>query len=103
MQRTAAGCYFLGRVPVFTEYRSLWQRTIAVDSQAVGLDRFKDEVATVRAFTTYLLFCLEPKTRDLMFAIAQKRDLARNHEDGRFGILFPDHLVDTRSGLEPVT
>ena len=61
------------------------------------------EVATVGAFTTYLLSRLTPKIRDLISAIAEKRDLAKNHEDGRFGILFPDHLVDTRPGpQEPI-
>lgn len=35
-----------------------------------------------------------------MRTIIKKRDLAKNHEDGRFGILFPDHLVDSRPVLE---
>jgi hypothetical protein len=97
--------YFRGRVPVFKEYRSLWQRTIAVDSQAVGLDRLKDEVATVGAFREYLLSCLVPEQRDVLRMVSEKRDLARNHEDGRLGVLFPDHLVDSRmdhtGGAEP--
>lgn len=94
--------FFLGRVPVFKEYRSLWERTIAVDSKAVGLDRLSDEVATVKAFTDYLLSCLKPKTREMMAAIAEKRDLAKNHEDGRLGVLFTNHLVDSRPGPENI-
>jgi len=86
--------YFAGNVPVFKEYRSFWQRTIAVDSQAVGLSQLDDEVATVEAFTSYLLSCLAPKNQDMVRAVVEKRDLGRNHEDGRLGILFSDFLVD---------
>lgn len=90
--------YFLGRVPVFKDYRSLWDRTLAVDIEAVGLDRLEHEVATVDMFVEYLLSCLDPKTRELISSVTRKRDLARSHEDGRLGILFPDHLVECRVG-----
>lgn len=88
--------YFIGKVPVFTEYRSLWERTLGVDSKAVGLDRLQAEVATVSEFKEYVLSCLKPKVAEFMRFALRKRHLAQNHEDGRFGILFPDHLVDTR-------
>lgn len=87
--------YFKGRIPIFKEYRSLWERTIAVDRDAVGILRLKDEVSTVRNFIDYLQSCLEPKTREVIQLIAQKRDLAKR-KDGLLGILFPDHLVETR-------
>jgi hypothetical protein len=87
--------YFKGRVPVFKEYRSLWDRTIAVDRDAVGILRLKDEIVTVQEFIDYLQSCLEPKAREVIQLIARKRDLAKR-EDGRLGILFPDHLVDMR-------
>ena len=88
--------FFLGTVPVFKEYRSLWDRTLAVDIEAVGLSRLTDEVATVDAFVEYVLSCLNQDVRQLMTSVVNERDMARNHENGRFGILFPHHLVDSR-------
>ena len=87
--------YFSGTVPVFKEYRSFWQRTIAVDGEAVGLSRLYEEIATVEAFTEYLLSCLTQKNQEAVRAVLAKRDLARNHEDGRLGILFSSLLVDS--------
>lgn len=92
--------YFLGKIPVFTEYRSLWERTIGVDSKAVGLERLENEVTTVDDFIEYVLSCLMPKLCEQMRFILKKRDLAKNHENGRFGILFADHLIDSRMVFE---
>ncbi|TKR56339.1 hypothetical protein D7I39_05230 [Allopusillimonas ginsengisoli] len=89
---------FLRNIPVFNEYRSLWERTIAVDAKAVGLDKLEAEVKTIQDFVGLILNCLKPKTREVMEYISRRRDLARNDEDGRFGVLFPEYLVDTRPG-----
>jgi hypothetical protein len=88
--------YFLGKVPVFKEYRSLWDRTLAVEGDSVGIAQLEQEVQTVEKFVEYVMSCLKPKTREFMELALRKRDLAKNHEDGRFGILFPDHLVESR-------
>ena len=88
--------YFLGKVPVFKEYRSLWDRTMAVEGDSVGISQLESEIQTVEMFVSYVLCCLEPKTRALFEMVLKKRDLARNNKDGRFGILFPDHLVESR-------
>lgn len=90
--------FFLRNIPVFNEYRSLWDRTLAIDAKAVGLDQLESEVKTVEDFIGYVLGCLKPKTREMMQYIVSRRDLAKNNEDGRFGILFPEHLVDSRPG-----
>lgn len=87
---------FLRNIPIFEEYRSLWDRTLAVDAKAVGLGRVESEIRIVQDFVAYLLDCLDPDTRDIMEHVAARRDLAKNNEDGRFGILFPAHLVDSR-------
>lgn len=88
--------YFLGNVPVFTEYRSMWDRTIGVDSKAVGLERLEAETVTVTEFVEFVLSCLKPKAGEFMRNITKKRDLAKNHEDDRIGMLFPDQLIDSR-------
>ena len=88
--------YFLGKVPVFKEYRSLWDRTLAVEGNSVGIGQLDHEIQTVESFVEYVLSCLKQNQREFMHAVLRKRDLATNSEDGRFGILFPDHLVDSR-------
>ena len=88
--------FFHGRVPVFQEYQSMWDRSVGVDVKTVGLEKVLDEVAAIQAFITYVLSCLEPKMRSDIQRILDKRDLGRNEEDGRLGILFPDHLMDMR-------
>lgn len=95
--------YFLGRIPVFTEYRSFWDRTIAVDSSAVGLERLQSEIKAVTEFVEYVLSCLQPAVNDIMRTVMRKRDLAKNHENGRFGLLFPDHLIDSRPEFKEKT
>ena len=86
--------YFSGTVPVFKEYRSLWERSVGVDIQAVGLHKLTTEVKTVDALTAYLASCLKPEARGQVDRLADKRDLGLNKKTGRVGILFPDHLVD---------
>ena len=88
--------FFLGRVPIFKEYRSLWDRTIAVSAKAVGLSQLHSEIETVVNFVEYVLSRLKPEVREMMIFVTEKRDLAKNTEDGRFGVLFPDHLIDSR-------
>ena len=86
--------FFNGRVPVFKQYRSMWERSVGVEIQAVGLHRLEKEVATVDNFTAYLKGCLHEKVREQFERIAEMRDLGLNSENGRIGVLFPGHLVD---------
>jgi hypothetical protein len=88
--------YFNGRVPVFQEYRSMWDRSVGVDVKSVGLDKVANEVAAVRRFIGYVLSCLDPTVREEVQKMLDKRDLGHNEKSGRWGILFPDHLVDMK-------
>jgi len=88
--------YFIGNVPVFTEYRSLWDRTIAVDSNAVGLERLEEEFNVVTEFIEYVYSCMKPEASKYTREMANRRDIGKNHENGRFGILFPLHLIESR-------
>ncbi|MBC3832523.1 hypothetical protein H8K33_13530 [Undibacterium amnicola] len=92
--------YFLGKVPVFKEYRSLWDRTLAVEGNSVGIGQLDQEIQTVENFVAYVLSCLKQNQREFMQAVLRKRDLATNIKDGRFGVLFPDHLIDSRPVFE---
>ncbi|MCC6140408.1 MAG: hypothetical protein IT389_07310 [Nitrospira sp.] len=86
--------YFHGSVPVFNEYRSMWERSIGVEIQAVGFDKLFEEVRVIERFIEYVLDCLQPSIKKEIERASRKRDLGFNEKTGRFGILFPDHLVD---------
>lgn len=86
--------YFHGKVPVFNEYRSMWERSVGVEIQAVGLHRLADEVETVKSFIQYLTTCMQPGVKQQIDRMAETRDLGWNQQTGRIGILFPGHLVD---------
>lgn len=91
--------FFNGRVPVFKQYRSLWERSVGVEIESVGLHRLHKEVETVNTFIEYLKSCLKPQVREQIERISSVRDLGLNTANGRVGILFPGHLVD----MWPVT
>lgn len=86
--------YFRGKVPIFKEYRTMWQRTVGVEIEAVGLHRISSEVATVNAFIEYISSCLKPDIKKSVDYMAEMRDLGWNHENGRVGVLFSGRLVD---------
>lgn len=86
--------YFSGRVPIFKRYRSLWERTLGVDIQAVGLHRLSKEVEVVERMVGQLKAHLDPATRDLIEQVSDQRDLGLDEKRGKFGILFSRELVD---------
>lgn len=95
--------YFDDKVPVFKEYRSMWERSVGVEIGAVGLHRLEQEVQTVKSFTEYLTTCMHPKIKKQIDLMAEKRELGWNQQTGRIGVLFPDHLVDMHMSLGPTT
>lgn len=56
--------YFWGKVPVFREYHSLWDRSIGVELRAVGLREVAAEQKVVDDFIEYILNLLEEKLRE---------------------------------------
>ena len=88
--------YFLGRVPIFKEYHSMWNRVFDVQKEAVGLDKVMDEIAVVTDFIDYVLSCLDDRTRPALDQIISKRELGLLEKEMRVGVLFPNHLVDYR-------
>jgi len=90
--------YFWGKVPIFKEYRSFWERSLQIEAQTVGLEAVRAEVKTVNALTTYILSCLEEKVRKQIGFVVQQHELGLNQGTGRVGVLFPGWLVDFRPG-----
>jgi hypothetical protein len=93
--------YFLGKVPVFKEYRTLWQRSVGVEAHAVGLSAVHAELAIVDGLVDYLLSCLHPETRDVVAMLAETYELGLNTTNQRVGILFPAWLADFRASAAP--
>jgi len=93
--------YFNGTVPVFKEYRSIWERSVGVQIGAVGLHRLRVEIEVVNNFIGYITTRLHPDVRQQIEMLAEKRDLGLNTGTGRVGILFPDHLVDMFASFSP--
>ncbi|MCY3927997.1 MAG: hypothetical protein OXG81_06970 [Acidobacteria bacterium] len=92
--------FFAGDVPVFKKYRSMWERGFEVQRRAVGLDRVKDELEVVETFVDYVLSCLTTPVRQSFEHVLSRHELGYNSREDRVGVLFPEHLVDFRSGPE---
>lgn len=89
--------YFNRNVPVFSRYRSMWQRTVGVEIDAVGLHRLEMEVEVVKLFTQYITSCLRAEIQGQIRIIAEKRELGWNSKTGRIGVLFSEHLADFKA------
>ena len=88
--------YFHGRVPIFKEYRSIWERTVGMEMNSVGLHRMESEVKIVNDFIEHLGTYLVPDIKNEIDLMSKKRNLGWNEKTARIGILFPDQLADFR-------
>lgn len=86
--------FFNGRVPIFTQYTSMWERSFGVAHRSAGLDTVMAELAVVNCLIEYLLSCLGDKLRDQVKFMADKFDLGVCLDDGRLGVLFSNQLID---------
>jgi hypothetical protein len=86
--------YFHGRVPVFIQYLSMWERSLGVAHKSVGLDKVNEELAVVDGLVEYLLSCLDDQVRANVELSIESFHLGLNMENGRLGVLFPAHVVD---------
>jgi hypothetical protein len=94
--------YFHGRVPVFMEYRSMWERSVGVGMNAVGLNKIDEELKVVNDFIEHLSTYLLGDVKKQIDIMSEKRNLGWNKKTTRIGVLFPDHLVDIRMKVEGV-
>lgn len=88
--------YFNRTVPVFTEYRSAWEKSIGFALELAGISKVSQEHCAVTNMIDYILSCLEPPIQEEVRRLLSTRDLGANVKTGRIGILFPNHLVDFR-------
>lgn len=92
--------YFWGKVPVFKEYQSMWDRSMGVDARATGWANIEKEVVVVEDFIAYVKSCLEPSYRKNVEIMLSKTQLGLNQENGRMGVLFGDRLAFGIMGYE---
>ena len=90
--------YFSGNVPIFKEYRSMWNRAFDVQRESVGLDKVKDELAIVNDFIEYVMSCLDDRQRPNVEQVISRFELGLHEKDDRVGVLFSEQLVDFRPG-----
>lgn len=86
--------YFLGKIPVFREYRDMWERSLEVSIRSSGFLDWQNELEVAAEFIDYIKTCLLDEHVASLSYLANSLELGWNHEDGRLGVLFPDHLVD---------
>jgi len=86
--------YFNGKVPLFIEYSTMWERSIGVAHRSVGLEQVAEEVSAIDSLVEYLLSCLEDNVRERIRIISGKFTLGLSLDDGHLGILFSDELID---------
>lgn len=86
--------FFNGRVPVFKQYSDMWEQLFERRLEASGFNQVADDLKTVRDFVSYILDCLDPSHKEVIMRFMEWSEIGRNFEDGRFGLLLPDHLVD---------
>jgi hypothetical protein len=86
--------FFNGRVPVFKEYSNLWEQLFERRLEASGFNQLNQDLKAVRGFISYVLDCLDSNCKTMMMQFMERSELGRNFENGRFGILLPDHIAD---------
>jgi hypothetical protein len=90
--------FFNGTVPVFSEYKSMWEKSLGVGLNVAGLSRIKEEHQAITQLINFTLSCLEPEVRGYIQRLLETRDVGFRPATGRIGILFPDHFADFRVG-----
>lgn len=86
--------FFLGKVPIFNQYSTMWERSLGVAHRAVGLTEVHAELAAVDAFVDYLLDLLQEGVDEQVKKISEKFDLGIRKDTARLGVLFSETLVD---------
>lgn len=93
-----ADIFFDGRIPVFPEYRSMWERSVGVWIAVTGLKQLETDIRKVDALIDHIFDCLRPEYAAQLRRMIEIRDLGYREDTKGVGVLFPDHLVDFRMG-----
>ena len=89
--------YFNGRVPVFTGYGSLWDKTLGLEIRAVRLSSLQDDRQTVETFKDYILGLLHKDVAKSLAYMLRSAHLGFDPKRNILGVLLPGHFVDARA------
>jgi hypothetical protein len=92
--------HFWGKVPIFREYRTVWERSLGVMVNAVGLRTVDADVAVVTDLISYIESCLDEEHREKAKLMSGRYELGLNKATRRIGVLFPPWLTDFRTMRE---
>ncbi|UVT17617.1 MAG: hypothetical protein H8K04_08830 [Nitrospira sp.] len=92
--------FFNGTVPVFSQYKSMWERSFGVGLKAAGLWRIKEEHQAVIQVIDFILSCVKPEIRDYIQRLLECHELGFRPETGRLGLLFSNRFADFRMKFE---
>lgn len=90
--------YFLEKVPVFKEYKTMWHRAFNTQRESVGLDRVVEELKIVENFQDYILSCMHEKYRENAKWMLASMELGFREETGSVAMLFSGALMDSHPG-----
>ncbi|MCK4816691.1 hypothetical protein KA005_13050 [bacterium] len=86
--------FFNKNIPVFKEYRSLWQHSIGTSLDVSGFATINAELNTINEFIQYVLSCMSSTYKENVEFMSERRDLGVNKGNSRIGVLLPDHIAD---------
>lgn len=89
--------HFNGKVPVFTSYGSIWDKTIGLEVRAVRLSQIEHDRATVNNFKNYILGIIDDRVRSSIEQMLGSRQLGYDSKRKILGLLLPNHMVDSRA------
>lgn len=92
--------YFLGKVPIFNGYSSMWDRSLGVAYRTVGVSEVRAEIEVVDRLIEYLYSLLDPQVVKNVKRMMDTFDLGVRKDTGRLGILFGSTLVDFAASAE---
>ncbi|MFT6794484.1 MAG: hypothetical protein ACJAR1_002494 [Rubritalea sp.] len=86
--------YFNGNVPVYQKYDNLWEQFFEKGLKASGHNEISQSLLAVREFIEYVLSCMTKEGGELIRHCMLSRELGKNLENDRIGVLLPNHMVD---------
>lgn len=94
MIKTDEHIYFLEKTPLFSEWRSMFERALKTKIQAYTLADAQSDISVAFKFTEHLSTYLDPNVTREILAIAETTDLGFDIKRKILGRLFSNQLTD---------
>lgn len=93
--------HFNGKVPIFSSYGSIWDKTIGLEARTVRLSEIENDRAAVDAFKNYILSLLDSRVQTSIERMLGAPQLGFDPKRKILGVLLPNHIVDGRADAPP--